>query len=354
MEMKTRLLPFLFMSLALVAVLAACGGGGGSATVPPNAVAKVGSATISKASFNQLMSVGCAHFKAQGQPCPKPGTPTYTQLRDQAISFLVQTNELQQEAQKMGVTVTQQEVDKQVATIKKTYYKNNAKAFNEALKKDQLTLAQLKQYNIRPNLLNSKLEAKVTSNIKVSDADALKYYNQNKSAFVQPETREVRHILVSSKSLADRLYQQLKHDNGSNFAQLAKRYSKDTGSAAQGGKLCVAHGGQGGTCQQTVAPFDKVAFSLKTNAIAPPVHSQFGWHIIQALSPIRPAHTQTFKQVKSQIEQNLSSQQRQTAWQNWLAKVTNDFKSKISYQTGYAPSTTTTPTVSTPTVTTTG
>jgi foldase protein PrsA len=354
MEMKTRLLPFLFVSLALVAVLAACGGGGGSGSVPPSAVATVGTTTISKTSFNQLMSVGCAHFKAQGQPCPKPGTPTYTQLRDQAISFLVQTTELQQEAQKMGVTVTQKDVDKQIATIKKTYYKNNAKAFNEALKKDEITLQQLEQYNIRPNLLNSKLEAKVTSNIKVSNADALKYYNQNKSAFIQPETREVRHILVNSKSLADRLDQQLKNDHGSNFAQLAKRYSKDTGSAAQGGRLCVAHGGQSGTCQQTVAPFDKAAFSLKTNAISPPVHSQFGWHIIQALSPVHPSRTQTFAEVKSQIEQNLSSQQRQAAWTNWLAKVTNDFKGKVSYQTGYAPPTTTTPTVSTPTVSTTG
>ncbi|HZT94198.1 MAG TPA: peptidylprolyl isomerase [Gaiellaceae bacterium] len=352
--MKTRLLPFLSVSVALVAVLAACGGGGGSSSVPPNAVATVGSATISKATFNQLMSVGCAHFKAQGQPCPKPGTVTYGQLRDQAISFLVQTNELQQEAQKMGVTVTQQEVDKQVATIKKTYYKGNTKAFNEALKKDQITLAQLEQFNIRPNLLNSKLEAKVTSSIKVSNSAAMKYYDQNKSAFTQPETREVRHILVNSKSLADRLYQQLKHDNGSNFAQLAKRYSKDTASAAHGGKLCVAHNGTSGNCQPTVTPFDKVAFSLKTNGISAPVKSQYGWHIIQALTPVKPAHTQTFNEVKTQIEQNLSSQQRQTAWQNWLAKVTDDFKGKVSYQTGYAPSTTTTPTVSTPTVSTTG
>jgi len=340
--MKTRLLPYLSLSLALVAVLAACGGGGGSTTVPNDAVAQVDSTPITKASFNTLMTVGCAHYKASGQPCPKVGTTAYTQLRDQAISFLVQQNELQQEAQKMGVTVTQKDVDKQLDTIKKTYYKGSEKQLEAALKKDNITLAQLIQYNIRPNLLATKLQNKVTSNVKVSDSAAEKYYNQNKTAFTQPKTREVRHILVSNKALAEKLDQQLQ--NGADFAQLAKKYSKDTGSAAQGGKLCVAHGGQSGACQQTVAPFDKVAFSLKTNEISQPVKSQFGWHIIQALSAVKPAHTQTFAEVKSQIEQNLASQQKQTAWQSWLQKLQSDFKGKVSYQTGYTPAATTTAT----------
>jgi foldase protein PrsA len=340
--MKTRLLPYLSLSLALVAVLAACGGGGGSGTVPNDAVAQVDSTPITKADFNALMVVGCAHFKSQGQPCPKVGTTQYTQLRDQAISFLVQQQELTQEANKMGVTVTQKDIDKQLETMKKTYYKGSQKQLDEALKKDSITLQQLEQYDIRPNLLSTKLESKVTGNVKVSDSAAQKYYDQNKTAFKQPQTREVRHILVKSKALANKLYQQLQ--NGANFAQLAKRYSQDPGSAKEGGKLCVAHGGTSGACQQTVAPFDKVAFSLKTNEISQPVHSQFGWHIIQALSAVKPAHVQTFSEVESQIKTNLSQQQKQVAWQSWLAKVTKDFQGKIDYQTGYAPATTTTAT----------
>jgi foldase protein PrsA len=342
MEMKTRLLT-LSLSLVLVALLAACGGGG-SGPVSNDSVAKVGSTSITKASFNSLMDVAFARYKAQKQPEPKVGTPAYTQLRDQAVTFLVQQEELQQEADKLGVTVSQKDVDKQVATIRKTYYKGSQAKLVAALKKDDITLDQLEQYNIRPNLLSSKLQAKVTSDVKVSDSAARKYYDQNKTSFITPKTREVRHILVDSKSLADTIYKKLTN-GGASFAALAKKYSKDTGSAAQGGKICVAHGGQSGACQQTVTPFDKAAFSLKTNEISQPVHSQYGWHIIEPLAAAKPAHTQTFSEVKSEIQANLAQQQKQVAWQDWLAKMAKDFKGKVSYQTGYTPATTTTPTI---------
>jgi foldase protein PrsA len=346
MEMKTRL-PLLLLTLALVALLAACGGGGNT-SVSNDAVAQVGSTSITKANFTSLMAVACARYKAQGQVCPKVGTDTYTQLRDQAVTFLVQQEELGQEAQKLGVSVTQKDIDKQVEQIQKTYYKNSKAKFLAALKKDDITLAQLEQYNLRPNLLSSKLQSKVTSNVQVSDAAAQKYYNDNKTSFTTPKTREVRHILVTNKALAEKLEKELK--NGASFAQLAKKYSKDTGSAAQGGKLCVAHGGTSGACTQTVAPFDKAAFGLKTNEISL-VHSVYGWHVIQPIGAVKPAHTQTFPEVDAQIKANLESQQKQTAWTAWLAKMASDFKKKVAYQTGYAPATTTTSTTAPATTT---
>jgi foldase protein PrsA len=341
MEMKTRL-PFLLLTFLLVASLAACGGGGNSGPVPADAIAQVGSTPISKTSFTQLMSVACARYKAQGQPCPKVGTPTYASLRDSAVTFLVQQEELTQQAQKLGVKVTPQDIQKQVDQITKTYYQGSKQKLDAALKKDDITLPELEQYELRPNLLGQDLQNKVTSNINISDAAAQKYYNDNTKSFTTPETREVRHILVNSKSLAQTI--ETKLQNGASFAALAKQYSKDTGSAANGGKLCVAHGGQSGACQQTVPPFDKAAFSLKTNQISQPVHSQFGWHVIQAIGPVKAAHVQTFKEVKAQIQANLASQQKQQAWQKWLTNMQSDFKNKVAYQTGYAPATTTTPT----------
>jgi foldase protein PrsA len=350
MQMKTRAL-FLALTLGVVAVLAAGCGGGGNGSVPSDAVAKVGSTPIPKTSLTALINVAFARYRAQKQPVPKVGTPQYSQLRDQAVTFLVQEEELTLEADKLHVSVSQKDLDKRVALIKTTYYKGNEKKLEADLKKGGITLAQLEQYNLKPQLLSEKLNAAVTKSITVSTSEAQKYYDQNKATFTTPETREVRHILVSSKNLADQIETKLK--NGGDFATLAKKYSKDTGSAQQGGKLCVAHGGSSGACQQTVPPFDKASFSLKTNEISAPVKSVYGYHIIQALGPIKPAHTQSFKEVESQIKSNLAQQQKQTAWTNWLAKVRKDYAGKVSFQTGYAPATTTTPTISTPTTPTT-
>ena len=345
--MKTRL-PLLLLTVLLVALLAACGGGGNSGPVPADAIAQVNGTPISKTTLTQLMNVACARYKAQGQPCPKVGTPTRTSLQDSAVTFLVQQEELAQEAQKLGVTVSQKDIQNQVDQITKTYYQGSKAKLDEALKKDDISLAELEQYELRPNLLGQNIQNKVTSNINISTAAAQKYYDQNKQSFTTPKTREVRHILVNSKSLAEKIETKLK--NGASFAALAKKYSKDTGSAAQGGKLCVAHGGTAGVCQQTVPPFDKAAFSLNTNQVGL-VHSVYGWHVIQAIGPIKAAHVQTFAQVKAQIQANLASQQKQTAWQAWLAKLAKDYKGKVTYQTGYAPPTTTTPTTPAPTTT---
>ena len=350
--MKTRLrLLLLSVPLALVAVLAAgCGGGGGSNGVPADSIAKVGGTDITKTTLNGLLTFGFARYKTQGQAPPKVGTPAYSQLRDQAVKYLVQEEELKQEGEKIGVTVTQKDLDARVALIRKASFHNSEKKLDAALKTNHITLVQLERYQLGPQLLSEKLQAKVTENVKVSNAAALKYYNQNKASYTTPKTREVRHILVNSKSLANRIEGKLK--SGTSFAKLAKQYSKDTGSAAQGGKLCVAHGGQSGACQQTVPPFDKAAFSLATNAVSAPVHTVYGWHIIQALSAVKPAHSQSFKEVESQIQSSLVQQQKQVAWSNWLAKVKKDFKGKVAYQSGYQPATTSTPTVTPPPTTT--
>jgi parvulin-like peptidyl-prolyl isomerase len=89
-----------------------------------------------------------------------------------------------------------------------------------------------------------------------------------------------------------------------------------------------------------VPPFDKVAFSIKTNAISQPVHSQFGWHIIQATGPIKPGKPATptpLSQVKEAIRQQLLASDRNTEMQSWLNGMKKTYCKKIGYAQGYAP-----------------
>ncbi len=351
--MKNRFLPLpLVLVPALIAGLLLAGCGGGSASsVPADAVAVVGSTPITKAQFDQLMKTAQGEDKAHGQAFPTVGTTAYTQLRDQAIGYLVQAAELEQEAKKMGLSITQKDINARFTQIEQQYYKGSKKKFVAGLKKSGLTLEQFAQLQ-RVTLLAQKVNQKVVAGIKVTQADAKAYYQAHKASFIIPETREVRHILVKSKKLADQL--ELKLKNGAKFTTLVKKYSKDPSTASQGGKICVAHGGNSGSCVQTVRQFDKVSFSLKTDQISQPVHSPYGWHIIQALTPIKPGHTESFSKVSGQIQANLLQQKQAAAWQAWLSKMQHDFLGKVSYQTGYAPATTAVTTTSGPPPTTTG
>ncbi|MGH3008777.1 MAG: peptidylprolyl isomerase [Gaiellaceae bacterium] len=333
--MKTRLL-FAPLLIAAVAALAACGGG--AKTVPSNAVALVGSVPVTKVQFNELIKQAESQAKAAGQPVPTIGSAQYTQLSQKVVAYLVQVSELEQQAPKEGVKVTSKDVDAYLQSIAKLHYGGSQKKLDAEIVKSGLTIPEARQ-QVMVNLIAQRVKNKVTGAAKVSTSDEEAYYKANQSAYHQPETRNVRHILVGSKSLANKL--ETKLANGASFASLAKKYSKDTGTAKLGGKYTARQG-------QDVPQFDKAAFSLKAGATSAPVHSQFGWHIIQALGPVMPARTAPFKQVQSQIEQQLVSQKQQTAWSAWLANLQKQYQDKVEYQTGYAPPPTSTTATTTP------
>jgi parvulin-like peptidyl-prolyl isomerase len=333
--MDMRLLRFLPIALiaALVLVAAGCGGGS-SKSVPSNAVAVVGSDTITKAQYVFLLAGAKRSYQARKAAFPKPGTSSYKQLSDQAMAYLVQQDELEQKAKGYGITVTDQDVAKRLKQLKQQYFQGNEKAYQAQLKQQGLTESALKQ-DLHAQILSEKLYAKVTGKLKVTDAAIQQYYNANKAQYGTAESRDVRHILVNNKALADKLESQLK--NGADFATLAKKYSKDPGSAKLGGKLTITKG-------QTVAQFDKEAFALKTNEISSPVHTQYGWHIIQALTPIKAATTTPLSKVKTQIQQQLLQTKKTDVMTKWLNGVKAAFAKNVRYQVGYAPASTATTT----------
>ena len=320
-----RLVLLAFLSLAAVA--AGCGGTS-TATLGSDDAAIVGSQAITKEQFRSLMDRAKKSYDAQKRPFPKPGTTEYEQLKGQAVTFLVQRAEYAQEADAMGIKVTDSDVDKRIEQLKKQYYGGSEARYEKTLKQQGLTTDQAKE-EVRASLIAEDLFKKITDKVKVSQSDIKAYYTSHKSQYVQPESREVRHILVTKKALADSLWAKLKA--GANFAALAKKYSKDPGSASNGGKLTISKG-------QTVAEFDKTAFDLKKGELSPPIHTQYGYHIIQALSAIRPAQSTPLNKVESSIKQQLEQQQKNEIMTKWVDQKKKDYcKSRIKYQVGYAP-----------------
>ncbi|MGZ4380191.1 MAG: peptidylprolyl isomerase [Gaiellaceae bacterium] len=330
-----HLRPLLIVAVALAFVAAGCGGSS-STKVPSDAVAIVNGQPITKTQLDALLNQAKVTYKSQKRAFPKAGTPEYAALQTQAITFLVQRSEFAQEADKMGIKVTDKQVEDRLAQIKKQYFKGDPRAYLKQLASQGLTDAQVHD-DLRAQLISEAIFAKVAGGVKVTDKQITDYYAKNKNQYSQPQSRDVRHILVKNKALAEKLYKELRANNGANFAALAKKYSQDPGSKNTGGKLTVSKG-------QTVPPFDLAAFTLPTHAISTPIHTQYGWHIIQALSDVRPAKTTPLASVKASIQQQLLQTQKNAAMTAWVADAKKKYEKKTRYQVGYGPTTTATTT----------
>src|SRR5919106_642829 len=296
----THLRTLLLILVALAVVAAGCGGGDGD--VPRNAVASIGD-------------------------CGELPTPEYNTLKNQAVQYLVQRRTFECQAEDMDVEVSDQQVNARLDQIKKQYFQGDQKKYAAQLKQQGLTDESVRK-DIRAQLVQEGIFKKVTEDIKVTDKQIADYYDKNKTQYGTPESREIRHILVPTKKQANQLYEQLQ--NGADFAALAKKFSKDPGSAAQGGKMTIAKG-------QTVQPFDQTAFLLGKGVISRPVQTQYGYHIIEPLSAVKPAKTTPLKDVKESIRQQLLQTKRNETMTKWVEETKSDYADKTDYQVGFAP-----------------
>jgi peptidyl-prolyl cis-trans isomerase D len=223
------------------------------------------------------------------------------------------------------------------AEVKQQFEKQNTKVkFDYAvIKKDDVLKsihpadAELKAYydrnkNTYVNSIPEKRQlkyvvldnAKLLAQTQVTEQDLQSYYDQHREEYRVPEQVNVRHILIkaplpgpdgkveqkaldAARAKAQDVLKQVK--SGGNFADLAKKYSDDPGSAKQGGSLGWIGKGR------TVPEFEKAAFSLAKGGTSDLVQSSYGFHIIH-VDDKHDANAKTLDEVKSQIEPLLKQQ----------------------------------------------
>jgi parvulin-like peptidyl-prolyl isomerase len=360
---KTRLSLVALLSVVALGA-AACGSGSssnsggsssGSGAVPTDAVATVAGKPITRADLDDLLKTAEVQYKQNKQSFPKAGTAEYQALQQQAAVYLVTQEEYEQQAAILGIKISDADVDKGLDQLVKQRFSGSRKKFDDYLKSSGFTLAQFRTGE-RRQILGTRITKAVTKGVKVTDAEVKAYYATNKtSTYTTPAQRRVRHILVAlnakgigvskkgladtkvdfakSKALADRLYTQLV--NGGNFVALVKKYSQDPGSKTKGGEYTDVKG-------TFVKEFEASAFSLKIHQVSKPVKSQFGYHLIEALGPVKPGKTKTFDEVKKSIRTTLLQNKQQEALRAWAESLGKKYKGKVKYAAGFEPPATTT------------
>jgi parvulin-like peptidyl-prolyl isomerase len=317
----------LLAGAALAALTLVAAGCGDTDEIPADAVAVVDGTSITRSSLEELLARAKKSYTAQKREFPKAGTPEYQSLQNQAVAYLVQREEYSREADDLGIEITDAEITKELDKVKQDYFQNDQKKFEAGLKEQGYTVAALRE-DIHAQLVSKKLYERVTKDVQVTDADLQKHYTENKDQYSVAESRSVRHILVKTKAEADKLHAEL--ESGADFAKLAKQSSLDPGSKEQGGKLTVSRG-------QTVAPFDKAAFSLRTNELSAPVKTEFGYHLIQPLAAVKAGSVTPFAKVKEQIRTQLVEERRNKAVSDWAAEIEKKYDGKVTYAAGFEP-----------------
>jgi peptidyl-prolyl cis-trans isomerase C len=161
-------------------------------------------------------------------------------------------------------------------------------------------------------VLQTAMLSKVVGPTVTDDAVRARYQREVASKPGEDEVH-ARHILVDSEDLAKKIIAELKQ--GGDFAALAKQYSKDPSGD---------HSGDLGFFKkdEMVPEFAAAAFAMKPNQISDtPVHTQFGWHVIQVLE-VRKAPVPTFEEARNGLRQKMIQEGIQQALAEARAKVT--------------------------------
>jgi peptidyl-prolyl cis-trans isomerase C len=159
---------------------------------------------------------------------------------------------------------------------------------DNAFERTHLSRADYERLIVRPSVARQKVRETLEAQVGQS-----------------AEQLHAAHILVSTKELADSLYQQLQQPDA-NFEQLAKDNSTDTSTAPNGGDLGWFPRGI------MVSEFDAVAFATQPGQVSQPFETDFGWHIVRvyALEPDRPLTDEQITQLKSKKVQDWLDEQK--------------------------------------------
>ena len=276
----------------------------------------------------------------------------YLLIKDRVVNELIVKSLLNEEIEKRGITVSNQDVED---AVKEIIDKVGSKEQLDALlKQNGISNANFKK-DLKEEVKMKKL-AKELGSSTVSDAEAKKFYNENIAKFKHPDKVRASHILISvnpqeieevvksepankgldetaikakvnaeiqaKEAKAKELLSEAKK-NPAQFAKLAKENSEDTATANKGGDLGFF------AAKEMVPEFSKAAFAMKPNTISDkPVKTQFGYHIIM-VTDRSAAGQEPFEKVKPSIKAYLENQKQITL----IDKLTESLKksAKIEY-----------------------
>jgi parvulin-like peptidyl-prolyl isomerase len=286
--------PVLVLLLMAAAVAAGCAGEvAPSATMEPTATtveefaALVNGEPITFDAYQRQVAQVEAFFEEEGLDLESDeGQERLTQARRQVLEQMIDQELIEQAAEEMGITISEEELEASIADI--VVQSGGEEEFNQSLQATGTTYDDFRQM-LLDQLLSEAVYSAVTASI---DSVA--------------EQVHARHILLPTRERADEVLARLQA--GEDFAYLAREYSEDISSRETGGDM--------GFFPRGVMPpeVEDVAFALEVGEISEIVESQFGFHVLQVLErEEREIAVEVFENLRQQTFMQWLQQQRESA-----------------------------------------
>ena len=282
-------------------------------------VALVGSDIILQSEVEERAAPMMADIAAISNPGQRAARASA--LRRQILERMVDEQLLLQEASDLKVSVSSEEIDRSIEQIKKDYNLDDTQ-LREELHKQGLTLATYRQNTKREILRYRIINIAVGSKISVSDADVQTYYERH----MQAANIQVRasHIFLAIPEGADAATAQDKEkqaqlllqraQSGEDFGKLAREYSEDPATRAEGGDL--------GWFGKDILPkpIEELVFSMKVDQVRGPVRADRGFHVIKLVGR-RAQDPKPLAEVRDQIRGQLRQREMERQTKNFLGEL---------------------------------
>ena len=240
------------------------------------------------AEFQRQLTDARTYLLSEGliDPDTEDGQARLQALRDQVLDQLIDQALITQAAAEMGLSVTDDELEESIASIKASL--ESEEAFAKSLVANNLTEEEFRSLQ-RQQLLSRKVMDRITADVPD-----------------EAEQVHARHILVETEEEAQSILDQL--ESGADFAELAKEHSTDETTKDNGGDLGFFPRG-------VVLPeFEEAAFALDVGERSGVVQTPYGYHIIEVLErETRPVPDEIKEGLRQQIIINWLDAQRAQA-----------------------------------------
>lgn len=296
-------------------------------------VAKVGSKKITRGEVDShpYMTSNIEQFKQQyGENYAESEQvkASLKQIRLQVVNELTGVEAMLQEAERLKVVPTEEElnkeVDKSIGEFKTSQGIKDDAAYTDLLKLQGYTVESFREA-LKDSAIIGKLQEKLLKDVKVEDKKIQEEYNKHKDKYPKdandPTVLNLSHIIVKDEAQAQSIKDQL--DKGADFAELAKKFGTD-GTKETGGVL-----GDIPTVNHSYDQnFMDAAMQLKEGEVSEVVKSQYGYHLIK-VNKRTDKPLKTFEEAKEEIKESLLNAKKNEVWNQKYTEINENAKIKI-------------------------